>query len=448
MDLIVENVRCFAGRHVAPLAPLTILVGENSSGKSTLIAMARLAWDAMNQRDAIVDFNEEPFRLGAFDDIITTNALGKADTFTIGFRFPTRTADNRRASTVLADDVEVLVTFSGRDAQPVIREWTIRCGRYAVTHTATTPGDDQLPSLVIDVPSTKLPVKARDFPEARSVMAVCRFWNMFRAQMKVAKKWFDRDPEGDRVAPEDLDALGLILGSIQLALRSGRPYASAPIRTKPIRTYDPLTDRPTPEGDHVPMMLAKLMGASPSHPNLQPLLDGLHRFGNSAGLFASIDVRRMGGNEASLPFQIRVGTDAGPKFNLVDVGYGVSQVLPVLVDALMNRGKMLLLQQPEVHLHPKAQAELGSFLGQLAKEHVQAPILIETHSDYLLDRVRMDIRDNRGVTSKDVVILYCTRTAGGASISPIRIDDQGNLVGAPPDYRDFFLAEERRFLQS
>jgi predicted ATPase len=109
---------------------------------------------------------------------------------------------------------------------------------------------------------------------------------------------------------------------------------------------------------------------------------------------------------------------------------------------------MLLLQQPEVHLHPRAQAELGSFLAKLASDHRATPILIETHSDYLLDRICMDVRDKKGISSKDVVVLYLTRTSNGAKISAIRIDDHGNLIDAPPDYRAFFLAEERRFLQA
>ncbi len=69
--LIIENVRCFRGRHEVPLAPLTILVGENSTGKSTLLAMARLAWDVSTGYP--LSFNEEPFRLGSYDQIASVS---------------------------------------------------------------------------------------------------------------------------------------------------------------------------------------------------------------------------------------------------------------------------------------------------------------------------------------------------------------------------------------
>ena len=453
MDLFVENVRCFAGRHVAPLAPITLLVGENSSGKSTLVAMARIAWDAMSRWD-LLDFNEEPFRLGAFDDIVNTTSVKKSESFSVGFRFPPRTTDKRHVSMELTEDVEVRIVFTGHDAQPAVSEWTVKCGQYSVSHRASATRDEGEPLLNIQGPRTDLNFKARDLPMAPSVLAICRHWHFFSMRMTSDAKNLFGAEKGKPVAREDLEILELMLNSVDAALRSGRPYASAPIRTKPTRTYDPLTDKPTPEGGHVPMMLAKLTGGKPTAGTEKSLMDALHKFGSAAGLFKSIKVKRMGGadersgaSDASLPFQIRVSMDDGPSFNLVDVGYGVSQVLPILVDAMMNRQRMVLLQQPEVHLHPKAQAELGSFLAKLATGHQAAPIIIETHSDYLIDRIRMDIRDKRGVTGKNVRILYCSRSSDGVSITPISIDENGNLVDVPKGYREFFLAEERRFLQ-
>ena len=65
MDRIFfENIRCFATRQEVPLAPLKVLVGENSSGKTTVLALVRLAWDLWLGRP--LDFNEEPFLLGRF----------------------------------------------------------------------------------------------------------------------------------------------------------------------------------------------------------------------------------------------------------------------------------------------------------------------------------------------------------------------------------------------
>ena len=80
------------------------------------------------------------------------------------------------------------------------------------------------------------------------------------------------------------------------------------------------------------------------------------------------------------------GTLKGPQRNVIDVGYGVSQVLPVITALLRpDASPLSLLQQPEVHLHPKAQAVLGGLFCQVASR--QRQLVIEIHSDYLMDRI-------------------------------------------------------------
>src|SRR6202007_2618510 len=99
--------------------------------------------------------------------------------------------------------------------------------------------------------------------------------------------------------------------------------------------------------------------------------------------------KRMG-RQPSDPFQLRVKS-TGPDANLVDVGYGVSQALPIIVDSILApNDSVVLVQQPEVHLHPKAQAALGTFFGELTQESSKC-FVIETHSDFLVDRVRLAV---------------------------------------------------------
>ena len=99
----------------------------------------------------------------------------------------------------------------------------------------------------------------------------------------------------------------------------------------------------------------------------------------------------MGRTDDAAPFQIHVRKFGkilkGNRRNLIDVGYGVSQVLPLLTEMLRpNAPSMFLLQQPEVHLHPSAQAALGSLFCSIAGPDRQ--LVVETHSDYIIDRVR------------------------------------------------------------
>ena len=106
---------------------------------------------------------------------------------------------------------------------------------------------------------------------------------------------------------------------------------------------------------------------------------------------------------------------------------------------------MFLLQQPEVHLHPSAQAAMGSLFCQVAGYERQ--VVVETHSDHLIDRVRMDVRDGRTkLKPEDVSILYFERNDLDVCIHSLRFDEHGNVQGAPDGYRNFFLEETRRSL--
>ena len=104
---------------------------------------------------------------------------------------------------------------------------------------------------------------------------------------------------------------------------------------------------------------------------------------------------------------------------------------------------MFLLQQPEVHLHPQAQAALGTLFCKVAAGGRQ--LLVETHSDNIIDRVRMDVRDQTtGLKPEDVSILYFEPGDLDVKIHSIRLDEMGNVVDAPQGYRQFFTDEMMR----
>jgi predicted ATPase len=176
----------------------------------------------------------------------------------------------------------------------------------------------------------------------------------------------------------------------------------------------------------------------------------LERFGEASGLFGDITVDPMRGNDGS-PFQIKVkeydvfgsGSERAYR-NLTDVGYGVSQALPILIELFrIDAPDTFLLQQPEVHLHPSAQAALGSLFCDIAAEGHQ--LVVETHSDYLIDRIRMDVRDKKTkLAPEGVSILYFEPGQSDVNIHSVTIDRLGNVLGTPPSYGDFFMRETNR----
>ena len=98
-----------------------------------------------------------------------------------------------------------------------------------------------------------------------------------------------------------------------------------------------------------------------------------------------------------------------------------------------------------MHLHPSAQAALGSLFCQVAGPKRQ--LIVETHSDHLMDRMHMDVRDGvSGSKPEDVSILFFERRGLDVRIHSLRIDKEGNVLDAPDGYRQFFMDEMSRSL--
>ncbi len=416
--LTIEGVRCFATPQQAIVRPLTLLVGENSAGKTTFLALCETVSSMLEGYSQHTSFNEPPFSPGAFEQIASYmgGRAGRVREFSLAADF---------------EDASVRAVFASEAEQPTMKSWHFEYGPRKMMVERNQDGGIRIEFRSLSKRAAiTLPREEDIFGRPGGVP--------FGALLQYA---FRRHSEPFVEASESFE-IDEQLRRIRQAFGQ-RPYAFAPIRASPRRTYEPTGTEPDPEGSHIPMLMARL--ASQAEPlEWEALQSSLDRFGSSSGLFQHIDVLRNGKRESD-PFQIGIkGT--GPFVNLVDVGYGVNQVLPLLVDSLqrLKVNDLFLVQQPEVHLHPRAQAELGTFFASLANKTRR--FVVETHSEYLLDRVRMEVRSGKHIRAEDVSILYFERDKNGAHIHNIELDSVGSVVNPPPGYRQFFLDEELALL--
>lgn len=207
----------------------------------------------------------------------------------------------------------------------------------------------------------------------------------------------------------------------------------APIRTKPKRTYDAPQTAFSPEGEHTPYVIRKKLSASSG----KAFKEFLEQIGTSSGLFKSIAVKEYSPEDRA-PFEIRIDIDK-TSLTIDNVGYGVSQALPVIVEIYIQpKNSTFAIQQPEVHLHPRAQATFGDLIASVARDDEKS-FLVETHSDFTIDRYRLNIKKNGNIPSQ---ILYFERLGGANTVTPISIEKDGSISANQPDtYRDFFLNE-------
>ena len=431
MDQItLKDYRCFRGHQSARLAPLTLIVGENSSGKTSFLAMVRALWDVAFA-DAVPDFKQEPYDLGSFAEVAHHRGgrAGRAETFEGGFRI---------GPTAEGIGFSFNVEFGRRGTAPVPlvrRIWN---------DTASVTVEDRNGTLKATV-GAGIAVWEETLGDFGSVDEG-RLAPLFL--MSLASRRSSREIR-DQAEPTEADRSAVRkLLQIRLRPQPSGPFASAPVRSKPRRTYDPARPSRDPEGDYVPMYLAHVFRERKRE--WAALKAALERFGKSAGLFDDLEIKSLG-SRTSEPFQVHVRKRGerlkGPLRNVIDVGYGVSQVLPLVTEMLRpDAPSTFLLQQPEVHLHPSAQAALGTLFCHVASDERQ--LIVETHSDHLINRVRLDVRDSQvPLTPDDVSLLYFERDELEVKIHSLRLDAQGNVCEAPPSYGRFFMEESARSLQ-
>ena len=131
-----------------------------------------------------------------------------------------------------------------------------------------------------------------------------------------------------------------------------------------------------------------------------------------------------------------------------DVGTGVSQALPIAVGAFAEGCRLMMVEQPELHLHPRLQCDLADVFVSNIHRHTDRKFLIETHSEHLILRLLRRIRETSTSKLEDpslalvpdqVGVLYVEETENGVKITPLAIDKDGEFIGRWP--QGFF--EER-----
>lgn len=220
----------------------------------------------------------------------------------------------------------------------------------------------------------------------------------------------------------------------------------APIRTKPNQIYYGVSNTYSPDGSHAPFILRNILNVrGRKSKNYLIFIDKLKQFGDSSGLFSLINTHSFG-NEPQAPFEILIKI-SDENININNVGYGVSQVLPLIIEFLSRINTVFSVQQPEVHLHPKAQAALGELIYAtiMEKKH---KFFIETHSDYLIDRYRLSLKNDNSVTSPSSQVLFFSRKGNENTVFPIKIQKNGKYSpDQPNEFRDFFINEEMKLLE-
>lgn len=411
------------------VAPLTVLFGRNSSGKSSLIQadlMMKQTAESLDPRQVLDLGSQDSYAdLGTYRDIVLDHDVRRR--VKLQFSWDTgqdvllrQVGGNPLAARSFGFSVEIgQERGKSQFGELVVHEMRydigthgisvgLRRGSYddfyldtsRITITRRRGRPDTLPG----------PVKCYGFPEA----VLSAYQNAdFLADLALA---FDR-------------------------LMSGISYVG-PLREKPQRSYQWRGGRPTSVGPRGENTIAAILDARHQKRLMrQAAARGRPRktFEENLGHW----LKQLGMIDEFAVEEIAAGTDlyelrvralgGAARVAVTDVGFGVSQVLPVLVQVFYARpGSVVLLEQPEIHLHPAAQSELGDvLLAAIQENNVQ--LIVETHSEHLLRRLQRRVAEEK-ISQSDIALYFVEIKNGRSAISELAVDSYGNITNWPEDF--------------
>ena len=168
------------------------------------------------------------------------------------------------------------------------------------------------------------------------------------------------------------------------------------------------------------------------------------------GLTWKVDTKQIDDTQV----EVRVGrlknkgdSQANDMVSIADVGFGLSQTLPVVVALLVAEPEQLVyLEQPEIHLHPRAQANLAQLLVEAANRGVR--VVVETHSELLIRRVQSLIAEDKIDAEKVKLHWFSQDDNGFTKVTTAELDDTGAFGDWPEDFSEISLQEESRYLDA
>lgn len=393
--IAVEGFKSISKRQSIDIAPLTILAGANSSGKSSIMQPLLMLKQTLEST-----FDPGPLWIG-----------GPNVKFTSTDQFLSRNGDQRNLTIELElGDSQFEITFQKREAGIQILE----------VRTSTAFGENILrPEMTPTEIATQL--KGLLDPEDASVVRN-RFFLVFKSP-RIGS--FDMTGWADPFLRNMIHVPGL-------RGNQTRTYPATAVGASFPGTFD----------YYVASVIAHWQHDHDS--KLDVLYNDLRRLGLANRVLA----RRL--NEAEIDLQVTLSGRDDDMVSIADVGFGVSQTLPVLVALLAANGaELVYLEEPEIHLHPRAQVKLAEVLADAAKRGVR--VVAETHSTLLLTAIQTLVA--KGELKPELVKFHWFRRdseTGVTEVSSTGLDENGAFAQSdwPEDFDDVILKADGAYLDA
>lgn len=430
----VENFKAWRDTGSLELAPLTLLFGTNSSGKSSINHLLALLKQTVRSpdRNAVFDFGDARslVRLGSFKDAVFRHDLERTLRFELEWALePTLSVrDPLSGHRYSGDRLSFIASARQFEGQRALQS-------QGFEYTLSQGGGKEL-SAVYERDEKR---QNRWRLETSGYVAVR---NPGRPGELPKPAHFYGFPNEALVFYQNTQ----FLSDLELALETQLNQLSylGPIRSGPERLYTWSGVVPEDVGLLGENAVQAVLAARGRALNWQakarraPFQDVVGRWLRRLGLASSFDVAEIA-PERDL-YEVRVRAQArSDVVTLSDVGFGVSQVLPVIVQVFYAPAhSTVLIEQPELHLHPGAQSALGDLLieaVQAREEGLQrgVQLIVESHSEHLLRRIQRRVAEGK-IKDSDVAVYVCRQSGSGSVAERLELDLFGDIRNWPPDF--------------
>ncbi|MCC7495784.1 MAG: DUF3696 domain-containing protein [Fimbriimonadaceae bacterium] len=431
-SLRVQNFKAWEDLRPGRLAPITGFFGANSAGKTSLLQFLLLLKQTAESADRseVLHFgtDRDAVRLGSLRELLHRHELTRQLQFELAWQQPEplRLTDPQHPSERLADSDQLIFQAAIAalpSGAPAVERFRYGVGPFAVGMLRQQASPDS-PQYDLEVsPALSQPRRRPGRPT--HLPAPNRFYG-FPDQVLASYQ---------NVA---------FLADLELALQAllQRIHYLGPLREQPQREYRWSGSTPRDVGPRGERAIEALLSAQERGLQVQPgrrrhyvpLLHYVARKLVELQVVATCEVTPIAPGSDLYRVWVQV-TRHSPRVLLTDVGFGVSQVLPVVTLLYYAPvGSIILLEQPEIHLHPRVQAGLADIL----IDAVQArgvQVIVESHSEHLLRRLQRRLaEEHRGLRPADCALYFCRHQRTAAELVPLQIDRYGSITNWPDGF--------------
>jgi predicted ATPase len=436
----LRNFRCFLDSGEIPIRPLTIIFGRNNAGKSSILDSLFLLRQTLDRPEYEEGLNMRGplYPAGSYADIVHKHLSRENITMEFGVLPAPETFEEPKVHSRTKRSGRLIMEFCSKEPQPPglvgfkveshgapvveIRRGRGRGGPHEIHFGGKVVGGEERGTFRL---SGFLPILSR-----YALMPPGR-----RSAKRDEARWIARNLiEEFRRTLSSLRAVGAFRAAPERRYDyQGRPPEAADLSGQNV-VYALIEDN---------MRRGKQRGT---------LIHSLNRWLNIVGRVQLLPLRRISSTARLYELRLK-DTESGRWANFADVGFGIGQALPVLVEGLRTpRDGLFIVQEPEIHLHPDAQLAMADYLIDLASSG--RTVIVETHSEALLLRVRQAVLDaeehvgrRRLLRANQLSIVYVKSDKGGSShATPLSMDELGQVQDWPEGFMEEVTIERLRVL--